>query len=186
MRRAEGGTAAEREATVVVRLPERFEQFYEREYHRVVSFAYALGGSWWAAEDTAQEAFLRAHRDWERVGRYQQPGAWGRRVVANLAVSAFRRRLVEARALVRLAARAGTVQDPPLPPETVDFWRAVRALPPRQRQAVALFYLEDWPTAEIARYLECSEATVRGHLHRGRHALARRLGEPAATEEGSG
>jgi RNA polymerase sigma-70 factor (ECF subfamily) len=186
MRRAKGRTAAEREEPVVVRLPERFEQFYEREYHRVVSFAYALGGSWWAAEDAAQEAFLRAHREWERVSRYEQPGAWVRRVVANLAVSAFRRRRVEARALVRLAARAGTVPEPPLPPETVDFWRAVRALPARQRQAVALFYLEDWPTAEIARYLGCSEATVRGHLHRGRHALARRLGGYGTSEEGSG
>jgi RNA polymerase sigma-70 factor (ECF subfamily) len=59
----------------------------------------------------------------------------------------------------------------------VDFWRAVRSLPSRQRQAVALFYLEDWPTAEIARFLGCTETTVRGHLHRGRAALARRLGE---------
>jgi RNA polymerase sigma-70 factor, ECF subfamily len=169
---------------VVVRLPERFEQFYEREYHRVVSFAYALGGSWWAAEDAAQEAFLRAHRDWERVGRYEQPGAWVRRVVANLAVSAFRHRLAEARALVRLAGRPGPIPGPPLQPETADFWWAVRALPARQRQAVALFYLEDWTTAEIARYLGCSEATVRGHLHRGRHALARRLGELGASKEG--
>jgi RNA polymerase sigma-70 factor, ECF subfamily len=186
MRRAKGRTAAEPAEVVVVRLPERFEEFYEREYHRVVGFAYALGGSWWAAEDAAQEAFLRAHREWERVGRYEQPGAWVRRVVANLAVSAFRHRLAEAKALVRLAARAGAVPDPPLPPEVADFWRAVRALPARQRQAVALFYLEDWPTAEIARYLGCSEATVRGHLHRGRRALARRLGEPGTSEEGSG
>jgi DNA-directed RNA polymerase specialized sigma24 family protein len=44
--------------SVAVRLPERFEQFYEREYHRVVGFAYALAGSWEAAEDAAQEAFL--------------------------------------------------------------------------------------------------------------------------------
>jgi hypothetical protein len=42
---------------------------------------------------------------------------------------------------------------------------------------VALFYLEDWPTAEIARFLGCTETTVRGHLHRGRATLARRLGE---------
>ena len=47
---------------VVVRLPERFEAFYEREYHRVVGFAYAVAGSWEAAEDATQEAFLRAHR----------------------------------------------------------------------------------------------------------------------------
>jgi hypothetical protein len=45
---------------VVVRLPERFEAFYEREYHRVVGFAYAVAGSWEAAEDATQEAFLRA------------------------------------------------------------------------------------------------------------------------------
>ena len=64
---------------VVVRLPERFEAFYEREYHRVVGFAYAVAGSWEAAEDATQEAFLRAHRQWERVGRYDQPGAWVRR-----------------------------------------------------------------------------------------------------------
>ena len=48
---------------VVVRLPERFEAFYEREYHRVVGFAYAVAGSWEAAEDATQEAFLRAHRE---------------------------------------------------------------------------------------------------------------------------
>ena len=160
---------------VVVRLPERFEAFYEREYHRVVGFAYAVAGSWEAAEDATQEAFLRAHREWERVGRFDQPGAWVRRVAANLAVSAFRRRLSEARALVRLAARRQP--DPPLHAEAVDFWRAVRSLPSRQRQAVALFYLEDWPVAEIARFLGCTETTVRGHLHRGRVTLARRLGE---------
>ena len=43
---------------VVVRLPERFEAFYEREYHRVVGFAYAVTGSWEAAEDATQEAPL--------------------------------------------------------------------------------------------------------------------------------
>ena len=167
--------------SVVVRLPERFEQFYEREYHRVVGFAYALAGSWEAAEDAAQEAFLRAHGDWERIGRYDQPGAWVRRVAANLAVSSFRRRLAEARALVRLAARREP--DPPLDAAVLDFWGAVRTLPSRQRQAVALFYLEDWPVAEIARFLGCTQPTVRGHLHRGRAALARRLGQPGEEED---
>src|SRR4029450_6082757 len=139
---------------VVVRLPERFEAFYEREYHRVVGFAYALAGSWEAAEDATQEAFPRAHRDWERVGRYDQPGAWVRRVAADLAVSGLRRRLAEAKGSRPLAAPgpAGSCAS-------------------RHREPVALFYLEVWPTAEIARFLGCSATTVRGHLHRGRAAL---------------
>src|SRR5918992_5827136 len=106
---------------VVVRLPERFKAFYEREYHRVVGFAYAVAGSWEAPEDATQEAFLRAHRQWERVGRYDQPGAWVRRVAANLAVSAFRRRLAEAPAVVRLGARRQP--DPPLRAEVLGFLR---------------------------------------------------------------
>jgi DNA-directed RNA polymerase specialized sigma24 family protein len=40
-----------------------------------LGFAYAVAGSWEAAEDATQEAFLCAHHQWERVGRYDQPGA---------------------------------------------------------------------------------------------------------------
>jgi RNA polymerase sigma factor (sigma-70 family) len=123
---------------------------------------------------TSPKAFLRAHRDWPRVGGYRYPGAWVRRVAVNLATSAVRRRLIEARALGRLWAR----QEPALaelPASGTDFWRAVRSLPRRQVQAVALHYLEDLPVAEIARVLGCAEGTVKAHLHHGREALGRRL-----------
>ena len=96
-------------------------------------------------------------------------------MVANLVASAFRRRLAEARALVRLAARWDPTQA--TDPADVDFWRAVRALPRRQAQTIALFYLEDWATVEISRVLGCTEATVRGHLYKGRQARASRLGD---------
>jgi RNA polymerase sigma-70 factor, ECF subfamily len=170
-----GGAMAEPPGAVVYRLPERFEYFYEREYHGVVSLGYALTGSWPAAEDIAQEAFLAAHQAWERIGRYEQPGAWVRRVAANRATSLGRHRLAEARALLRLAARRPVAAEAAEAEEAADFWRAVRALPRRQAQAVALFYLEGWPSAQIAVVLGCSDATVRAHLHKGRLALARRL-----------
>jgi Sigma-70 region 2 len=114
-----------------VRLPGPFEHFYLEEYPKVVKLAYALSGSRSGAEDIAQEAFLRAYRDWDRVGSYEHQAAWVRRVAANLATSGLRRRLVEARALARLAARREPALDP-LPAENADFWRAVRALPQRQ------------------------------------------------------
>jgi len=128
-----------------------------------------------ATLDLAQEAFLAAHRSWDRVSGYDEPGAWVRRVVTNLSVSMIRRRAVEAKALARTAV--GAV--PPLPAlstEDVAFWAAVRKLPRRQAQVIALHYLEDRSVVEVARILDIAEGTVKKHLHDGRLALVRRLG----------
>jgi RNA polymerase sigma-70 factor, ECF subfamily len=151
-----------------------FDGFYRHEYREVVGLAYALSGSRIAAEDMAQDAFVAAHKRWEQVGRYDKPEAWVRRVVANLAVSAFRTRVREAGALARLKPRTSYL--PQMPDEDADFWKAVRALPHRQAQVIALHYLEDRPVADIAEILGCAEATVRVHLHKGRAGLSRRLG----------
>jgi RNA polymerase sigma-70 factor (sigma-E family) len=157
-----------------VRLPGRFEYFYLQEYPTVVALAYALSGSRAGAEDIAQEAFLRAYRDWDRVGSYEHQAAWVRRVAANLATSGLRRRVVEARALARLAGRWEPAVDP-MPAENAEFWAAVRALPDRQAQAVALYYLEDRSIQQTAAVLGCAEGTVKAHLAKARGALARRL-----------
>ena len=69
---------------------------------------------------------------------------------------------------------------PPPPPsfrspdlEVID---AVKQLPPMQRAAIALFYLEDRPVAEIADLLGISTSTCTVHLTRGRRRLADLLG----------
>jgi RNA polymerase sigma-70 factor (sigma-E family) len=156
------------------RPPEAFEEFYQREYQGVVALTYGLSGSRAAAEDLAQEAFLAAHRDWDRVGAWEHRDAWVRRVAANLAVSSFRTRLAEARALMRLAGQRQPRVEP-LPAGNADFWRTVRRLPKRQAQAVALYYLEDLPVQQIAEILGCSQGAVKAHLFKGRQTLARRL-----------
>jgi RNA polymerase sigma-70 factor (ECF subfamily) len=151
-----------------------FEDFYLKDYEAVVGLAYALSGNRWLAEDLAQEAFLAAHRNWPKVSAYDQPGAWVRRVVANLSVSAFRRRVVEARAVVRLGSGERR-RLPELLPDDAGFWEAVRSLSRRQSQVVALHYLEDLPIAEVAAILDMAPGTVKKHLFDGRRALARRL-----------
>lgn len=159
----------------IVTLPERFDTFYQREFRAVVGLAYALSGSRWAAEDLAQEAFIAAHEKWDRIGQYESPGAWVRRVVANMAVSLYRKRASEARALARMTMHRQEAL-PALDPEDGEFWAAVRALPKRQAQAIALHYLEDRPIAEVADILDCSPSTAKVHLHKGRKRLAERLG----------
>jgi RNA polymerase sigma factor (sigma-70 family) len=164
--------------------PQRFEEVYLREFPRVFALAYALSGSRPAAEDIAQDAFVVAHRQWGRISGYDDPGAWVRRVAANLAVSAVRRRVAEARALVRLAGRREPSYTD-LPAEDGEFWRAVRRLPRRQAQVVALVALEDLSTAEAASTLGCSQRTAQVHLQKARATLAVRLRLPAQ-EQGVG
>jgi RNA polymerase sigma-70 factor (ECF subfamily) len=154
-------------------VPVRFEEFYRSEYAAVVRVAAGLTGRVDVAEELAQEAFLAAERHWQQVGVYSNPGAWVRRVVVNHALSALRRRAVEARLLARIRAERTTTVALAEPAE--ELWREVRRLPRRQAQVLALVFLEDRAVDDVATILGCDSGTVRTHLRRGRTTLASRL-----------
>jgi RNA polymerase sigma-70 factor (ECF subfamily) len=158
----------------VVRAVPSFDVFFEDNYRDVVGLAATLCGRRHVAEELAQEAFVRAYRRWDRIVGFDKPDAWVRRVVVNLAVSSLRRTAAEARALARLSHRRTDVVE--LVTTDNEFWRAVRALPRRQAQCLALHYYEDRSIEEIADVLAIDVATVRVHLHHGRRTLAGRLG----------
>lgn len=156
---------------------ESFESFYRREFKNVVALAYALSGSRHGAEDLAQEGFLAAHRRWNEIARYDDPRAWVRRVVTNQCASLVRRRVAEGKALARLASHRQAIPAP-ISHDSSDYWRAVRALPKRQAQVVALYYLFERSVLEVAQTLDIAEGTVKAHLHKARHALAQKLNIP--------
>jgi RNA polymerase sigma-70 factor, ECF subfamily len=153
-----------------------FEHFFLREYAAVVGLATVLSGDSAVGEDLAQEAFAAAYRRWERLRGYDRPGAWVRRVVANRAASAARRRVRELMALVRLGSRRQADYEP-VQIGDEEFWETLRELPKRQAQCLALCYLEDRSVSDVAQTLGIAESTVRVHLHQGRRELARRLAE---------
>jgi RNA polymerase sigma-70 factor (ECF subfamily) len=162
--------------------PETYDEFFSRERDAVLGLAFALTGDRAVAEDVVQDAFLEAYRKWDRIGGFDQPAAWVRRVVANMSVSTFRRRRAELRMLTHLEARQPQVV-PELSPLTLAFWQEVRSLPKRQAQVAALFYLEDRSIAEVARILEMAEGTVKKHLHDARKALAQKLDVDGMNDE---
>jgi RNA polymerase sigma-70 factor (ECF subfamily) len=171
------GPAAVPVATDVVAVP-AFDRLYRSDYCRLVALACGLSGSRSAAEELAQEAFLAAHRRWDEIEAYADPSAWLRRVVVNRSVSLLRRRVAEGLALARLGTRRELPDALPESDEVV--WRAVRALPRRQAQVVALHYIDDRPVAAIAAILGCAEGTVKAHLHQARQSLSRTLAYPLA------
>ena len=151
-----------------------FEEFYLAELRGLVALARALAPPH-LAEDIAQEAMLVAYRRWPQVGELDRPDQWVRRTCANLAVSQFRRRLTEGRVIARLSLWSSR-EPAPLEGASETFWDAVRDLPRRQAQAVALRYLYDLPVEEIADTMGCSVGSVKQHLARGRARLASTLG----------
>jgi RNA polymerase sigma-70 factor (ECF subfamily) len=164
-----------------------FDGFFRLEFPAMVTLAAAIAGRRAIAEDIAQEAFTRAHRQWSRISRYDKPGAWVRRVTINLALSDRRRSDAERRATLRLAtegAHEGGTQAGDMPVGDSQIWAAVAELPGKQKAAVALHYLEDRSVAEIADILECAESTAKVHLHRGRNALATALSDRRPSSDG--
>jgi RNA polymerase sigma-70 factor (sigma-E family) len=145
---------------------------FRNEFAAVVRTAYLIVHDRQEAEDVAQEAFTRLLVHWRRVSRYDRPDAWVRRVAIRLAVRHVRR--AQLRSGIQRAVDDDAVDPSVVDPDLV---QALRALPPRQRAAVALFYFEDRPTSEIAQILNCSTATVKVHLFKARKRLADLLGE---------
>lgn len=71
--------------------------------------------------------------------------------------------------MIRLGGRRDLT--PVLEPDDEDFWAAVRGLPRRQAQVVALHYIYDLSVADVAATLEISEGTAKTHLSRARTSL---------------
>jgi RNA polymerase sigma factor (sigma-70 family) len=150
---------------------DEFDDFARGARARLVGLAYSLTGDRGAAEDLAQEALLATHGAWSEV---RAPLAYARRAVVHLAATRVRSVGRERRAFVRWFGRGDTFTE--LAPVDAEFWRAVAALPRRQREVIALHYVEDLAIADIAFALEIAPGSVKSALHDARRALAHTLG----------
>jgi RNA polymerase sigma-70 factor, ECF subfamily len=148
-----------------------FEEFYQAYFQPLTIQLFAYTGSMAAAQDVVQEAFCRALSRWKKVSRFDDPGAWVRRVAWNLATSQWRR----ARTAALFTRRHREEHTPEPSPDRVALARALATLPAQHRRAVIMHYLADLPVAEIAAQENVAEGTVKSWLHRGRTALAAQL-----------
>lgn len=154
------------------RTDDEFARLFREVYPSLVREMYLLLGSWQAAEDTAQDAFVRLLRRWPKISLYDRPGAWVRRVALHLALDT-RRTWFRRRRLLRSLKTEPTTLEPPDP----GILQVLDDLPGRQRAAVVLHYFGGYPVAEVANLLGCKEGTAKVHLHRARERLRDLLDE---------
>lgn len=156
--------------------PAEFDRFFEKHYGSVVALAQSLTLSRPVAEDVAQEAFASALMRWPKVSAYERPDLWVKRVALNRTIGVARRGRSEKRAVDRLKTYGVPTQVVPAA-DVADqrLWSAVRRLPPRQAQLVALVYVDDQSIEDAAGALGLTPSTARTHLQRARAALAAAL-----------
>jgi RNA polymerase sigma-70 factor (sigma-E family) len=139
-----------------------FEAFVGDASGRLMGTAYLLCGDRGHAEDLVQTALLRTARRWRTA--QQQPEAYARRVLVNLAKDRWRllgRRVDEVAVHVDVAGAADDAVH-----ERDHLIAALRALPAGQRAVLVLRFFEDLSVAETAAALGCSEGTVKSQTSR--------------------
>jgi RNA polymerase sigma-70 factor (ECF subfamily) len=148
-----------------------YESFVREQSPRLLQSLSLIARDRELAADAAQDAFIQLYRHWGEMEEVRDPVAWLYRVAINRS-NDYRRRLARsARLLERLittSAEGGWAA-----PDVADTQLLVvfRALPRGQRTAATLYYLADFPVAEVARVMNVSEGTVNRHLYRARDAL---------------
>jgi RNA polymerase sigma-70 factor, ECF subfamily len=148
---------------------EGFEPFYRASYQPLGRALVAVVLDVHAAEEVAQEAFLRAYRDWPKVSSYEDPRGWLYRVAMRLAISRWRRLRTASAALIRYGAPAAVDAPDDL---SLSVLAALRELPLQQRQALVMHHMLGIPVAQIAAEQGVAVGTVKARLSRGRAALA--------------
>ena len=160
-------------------VPVSLAELTARHRDGIVGYLVRLLGDRQEAEDACQDAFLRAHQAFARLGPEANSRAWLYRIATRSGLNAARRRS-------RRTARAADVDLDSLPaaaglsPERRDellaIRRAVERLPPRQRAALMLRQFEGFGYAEIADALGGSEEGARANVYQAIKRLRATLG----------
>jgi RNA polymerase sigma factor (sigma-70 family) len=125
------------------------------------------------ADDCLQETLIAALRAYPRLRAGSNVRAWLFTIARNKALDEHRTRARRPVPVAEAEPR-GSVALADGPDE--ELWSAVRALPPKQRAAVVLRFVNDFSHREVAVVLDCSEEAARRSLHEGLARLRREMG----------
>lgn len=149
---------------------------YVAQYPRLIQIATTLLDDTDAAEEVAQDAYIRVWCGWDRVRDPQAAAAYLRTTVLNITRSRMRRRVVAAKHPPEAPPNVPSAEDIVIDRLECDrVVVALRALPRRQQECLALRYYANLSELQIATMLGISVGAVKSHSSRGTRAMQRRL-----------
>jgi RNA polymerase sigma-70 factor (sigma-E family) len=152
-----------------------FGEFVRAALPGLLRYGHALAGNPHDAADLVQSVLEKVGVRWHTLSRRaDDPIAYIRKAMANAHVSRWRRTRKES-----LVAEPpdGDAATPVYAVENEPLWRALRALPTRQRAVIVLRYYDGLSEAEIAATLGVSQGTVKSQASKAMASLRLRLGQ---------
>ncbi|MBB3114204.1 RNA polymerase sigma factor (sigma-70 family) [Paenibacillus phyllosphaerae] len=171
-------------------IPELFQRLFREHYPEVARKLYALTGDYAAAEDLAQEVFLRLYQN--HPDRLETVGAWLHRVLTRIAYDYLRQRSSGKTTLEKEMARVAAWSEGAAPSgetEVIREWekdvvrRVLQKLSDRDRTAL-LLREEGYSYEEIALRLEVNPKTVGTLLARAEERLKKKYGQEEEQYDG--
>jgi RNA polymerase sigma-70 factor (sigma-E family) len=156
-----------------------YQAFFELHHADLARLAYLISGDPNVADDLAADALVEIWRHWRRVQAAENPVAYARGVLANLARNHIRRQRRERLGLLGIRLFTEEFRGPDVP-AVMDVRAALRRLPLRRRECVVLRYAFDVPEREVAEILGISVGAVKSQTSRGAAQLAALLRETPA------
>lgn len=146
-----------------------WEELYKIHYSELVLFGTSMCGSREAAEDLAQETFVRAmcHCDQIEDLSPNKRRAWLYRTMKNLFYDRCRKAAVESRYLQGLQEEAAADRRM----QEVENDALMQTISPEDRVLFQLRYFDGYTAAEIAQMMDLPPGTVRSRLSRCRSYL---------------
>ena len=148
-----------------------FRRFFDAHHADLSRLAFLVTGEAGAADDLAADAFVEVWKHWARVTAADNPVAYARGIVTNLARQWIRRQARERHGLLRLGLLRRDRSDPDTP-AVLDVRAALSRLPVRRRECVVLRYAFDVPEREVAEILGISVGAVKSQTSRGAAQLS--------------
>jgi RNA polymerase sigma-70 factor (sigma-E family) len=148
---------------------------YQAHALGLLRLAVIMLGDRQAAEDVVQDAFLGLFRRWGALHDPERALAYVRSSVFNGCRTVMRKRARNRQFLLADPDVESAETRVVLGEEHREVLAALRRLPDRQREAVALRYCLDMPVGDVARAMGVTEGTVKSATSRGIAALGRTL-----------
>ncbi|HWO98668.1 MAG TPA: RNA polymerase sigma factor SigW [Bacillus sp. (in: firmicutes)] len=165
-----------------------FAEVVEYYKDKVYQLCYRMLGNAHEAEDSAQEAFIRAYVNIHSYDSSKKFSTWLYRIATNLCIDRIRKKKpdyyldAEINGTDGLNMYSQIPADQKLPEDELEklelqehIQQEILKLPDKYRSVIVLKYVDELSLKEISDILDLPVGTVKTRIHRGREALRNKL-----------